>query len=229
MKNTQSVELKHMLNIAEEHRQKYEKGTYIFQEGMDAKALYVILKGSVQISKISSDGKELNLRLCTKNDICGELTLFTEDPKYLLSAYCLEDVEVAVVKKEVIEKEVFLNPDFGYELMKWMSDHFRRTQTKFRDLILHGKKGALYSTLIRLSNSYGVKKENGILIDKLITNTELGNFCCISRESTNKQLNKLKREGIISFQKGKILIHDIDHLRKEINCENCSAIYCNIE
>lgn len=229
MKNTQSVELKHMLDIAEEHTQKFAKGTYIFQEGMDAKSLFVILKGSVQISKISSDGKELYLRLCSKNDICGELTLFTEEPRYLLSALCLEDVEVAVVNKDKIEREIFTNPEFGYELMKWMSDHFRRTQTKFRDLILHGKKGALYSTLIRLSNSYGVEMENGILIDKLITNTELGNFCCISRESTNKQLNKLRREGIISFYKGKILIHDLQFLRNEINCENCSAIYCNIE
>lgn len=229
MKNTQSVDLKHMLKIAEEHKQRYTKGSYIFQEGMEASALYVILKGSVQISKISSDGRELSLRLCTKNDICGELTLFTEDPKYLLSAYCLEDVEVAVVKKEKIEQEFFSNPDFGYELMKWMSDHFRRTQTKFRDLILHGKRGALFSTLIRLSNSYGVKREDGILIDKVITNTELGTFCCISRESTNKQLNKLRREGIISFHKGKILIHDLQYLRDEINCENCSAIYCNIE
>ena len=164
MKSTQSIELKNIMSIAELHSQRFKKGTYIFQEGMDAKALYVILKGNVQISKISSDGRELSLRLCTVNDVCGELTLFTDDPKYLLSAYCLEDVEVALVRKEKIEQEFFVNPEFGYELIKWMSDHFRRTMTKFRDLILHGKKGALYSTLIRLSNSYGVEKENGILI-----------------------------------------------------------------
>ena len=41
------------------------------------------------------------------------------------------------------------------EFMKWVSIQNRKTQTKFRDLVLHGKKGALYSTLIRLTNSYG--------------------------------------------------------------------------
>ena len=33
--------------------------------------------------------------------------------------------------------------------MKWKSNQNEISQTKFRDLILHGKKGALYSTLIR--------------------------------------------------------------------------------
>ena len=36
---------------------------------------------------------------------------------------------------------------------------FPKTQTKFRDLVLNGKKGALYSTLIRMTNSYGSPKE----------------------------------------------------------------------
>lgn len=36
-----------------------------------------------------------------------------------------------------------------------MGAHMRKQHSKFRDLLLYGKKGALYSTLIRLANSYG--------------------------------------------------------------------------
>ena len=46
-----------------------------------------------------------------------------------------------------------------------------------------------------------VQKSNGILIDLPLTNQQLGDFCGTSRESTNKILNKLKREGIISITK----------------------------
>ena len=66
---------------------------------------------------------------------------------------------MAIIKKDVLEKEIFQNSALAYEFMKWMSDHFRKTQTKFRDLVLNGKKGALYSTLIRMTNSYGSPKE----------------------------------------------------------------------
>lgn len=228
IKPTHSIEIKELLKFAD-RKFKGEKGTYLFQEGMEAEELYIILSGHVQISKVTSDGHELSLRICGENDICGELTLFTENPKYLLSAKVLEAGEIAAIRKDVLENEIFQNSTLAFEFMKWMSDHFRKTQTKFRDLILNGKRGALISTLIRMSNSYGIHKENGILIDLPLTNQELGNFCGISRESTNRILNDLKNNNIIAVKKGKISILNLQYLKDEIGCENCPAVYCSIE
>ncbi|WP_338473076.1 Crp/Fnr family transcriptional regulator [Niallia sp. XMNu-256] len=228
LKSTKAIQIKELLRIAD-RTTPITKDQYLFHEGEKAEELYLILSGKVQISKVTADGRILTLRICGESDICGELTLFTDEPKYLLSAKVLEDGEMAIIKKEVLEKTIFENSALAYEFMKWMSDHFRKTQTKFRDLVLHGKKGALYSTLIRMTNSYGVHKKDGILIDLPLTNQKLGDFCGTSRESTNKTLNELKREGIISVVKGKITIHDLQYLKNEIGCENCPAVYCNIE
>lgn len=228
LKPTHSIEIKELLRFSD-RTMKAKKGEYLFQEGMDAYELYLIISGKVQISKITTDGRELSLRICGENDICGELTLFTNSPKYLLSALIIEDGEIAAIKKDVIEKEIFQNSALAFEFMKWMSDHFRKTQTKFRDLVLNGKKGALFSTLIRMTNSYGVKKPDGILIDLPLTNQELANFCGTSRESTNRILNELKRDKVISLKKGKITVHDLQFLKDEIGCENCPAIYCSID
>lgn len=228
LKSTHSIEIKEILNFAD-RRFMIKKDTYLFQEGMDADELYIVLSGKVQISKITSDGRELSLRIVGANDICGELTLFTSSPKFLLSAMAIEDAEICAVKKHTLEREIFQNSTLAFEFMKWMSDHFRKTQTKFRDLVLNGKKGALYSTLIRMTNSYGVKLDNGILIDLPLTNQELANFCGTSRESTNRILSELKKESVISIKKGKIIVHDLPFLKNEIGCENCPAVYCSIE
>jgi CRP/FNR family transcriptional regulator len=228
IKPTHSIEIKELLKFAD-RKFKSERGTFLFQEGMVADELFVIMSGKVQISKITTDGRELSLRICGANDICGELTLFTDNPRYLLSAMVLEEGEVFAIKKDVIESEIFQNSKLAFEFLKWMSDHFRKTQTKFRDLVLNGKRGALFSTLIRMSNSYGVQKGNEILIDLPLTNQELANFCGTSRESTNRILSELKKENIISVKKGKISILDLQYLKDEIGCENCSAVYCSIE
>jgi CRP/FNR family transcriptional regulator len=227
-KPTQSIEIKELLQFSD---RKFisEKGTFLFQEGMEAKELYIILSGRVQISKVTSDGRELSLRICGENDICGELTLFTDNPKYLLSAKVLEEGEIVAIRKDVLENEIFQNSSLAFEFMKWMSDHFRKTQTKFRDLVLNGKRGALFSTLIRMSNSYGVQQKNGILIDLPLTNQELANFCGTSRESTNRILSELKQDNIISVKKGRITILNLQYLKNEIGCENCPAVYCSIE
>ena len=228
IKPTHSLEIKELLKFAD-RKFKSVRDTFLFQEGMVAEELYIIISGKVQISKITTDGRELSLRICGENDICGELTLFTSDPKYLLSAKVLEEGEVVAIKKDVLESEIFQDSKLAFEFMKWMSDHFRKTQTKFRDLVLNGKRGALFSTIIRMTNSYGIHKDNEILIDLPLTNQELANFCGTSRESTNRILSELKKENIISIKKGKITVLDLQYLKDEIGCENCPAVYCSIE
>ncbi len=55
-----------------------------------------------------------------------------------------------------------------------------------------------------MTNSYGVLKENGILIDLPLTNQELANFCATSRESVNRMLNELKKQVQFLFIKERL-------------------------
>jgi CRP-like cAMP-binding protein len=208
---------------------KFKKGTFLFREGQEAKEMYIILSGKVQVSKMNAEGKELFLRLCKKKDIVGELTLFTVGPRYLFNAKVVEDGEAAAINIENLENILFNNSQLAYQFLKWMNDHIRRTITKFRDLVLHGKKGALYSTLIRLSNSYGIKKEDGIHINVPITNQDLANYCGTARESVSRMLGELRDEGIISINRKRIIIHDLAFLKREIQCENCPIEFCNMD
>lgn len=211
------------------HVRNIEKGTYLFQEGSSANELYIIKKGKVQISKIVPDGRELTLRICSEGELIGEMSLYCKSPKYMLNAYVIESGEVAVISREVLEGKLEENNQLAIELLKWMGLQQRKAQSKFRDLVLHGKKGALYSTLIRLSNSYGERNDNGILINLPLTNQELANFCGTSREVVNRLLSDIRKKGIISVNKGIITIHDLTYLRNEIDCENCPIDLCNID
>lgn len=225
-----SPELQNLLDSISTMK-KIDKGSYLFQEGTEAQHIYIIKSGLVQISKLTADGKELILRICRDRDFIGELTLFTDNPKYLLSAKVLEAAEVFVINIDQLEKKLILNQnsELTFEFMKWMSNHMRKFQSKIRDLLLNGKKGALYSTLIRLSNSYGIQQESGVLINLSLTNRELAKFCDSSRESVNRMLVELRKLNVISINKSsKILIKDIAYLRKEIGCENCPIEICNI-
>ncbi|WP_059170726.1 Crp/Fnr family transcriptional regulator [Bacillus sp. FJAT-27445] len=205
------------------------KGNFLFREGQEANEVYIILSGNVQITKMNPQGQELLLRLCGANDIVGELTLFTIDPKYIFSAKVVEDSRIAALNIGDLEHAFFKNSKLAYEFLKWMNDHMRKTMTKFKDLVLYGKKGALYSTLIRLSNSYGVKGEDGIYINVSLTTQDLANFCGTAREIVSRMLSDLKQRNIISVRSRKIIIHDLDYLKRENNCDNCPIEYCNVE
>lgn len=206
-----------------------KKGSFLFQEGQPATEMFLILSGRIQISKMNAEGEELYLRLCSTHDIVGELTLFTEDPRYIFNARIIEDGHVAGIQLDMLEKALFKNSNLGYQFIKWMNDHIRRTMTKFRDLVLFGKKGALYSTLIRLSNSYGVQKNDEIHITVSITTQDLAHFCGTAREIVSRMLTDLKKKKIISIDHKKIIIHNIEYLKAENDCGNCPVSHCTID
>jgi CRP/FNR family transcriptional regulator len=222
------VTLHHFLESVH-HTRKVEKGMFLFQEGTPADELFIVKSGIIQIGKIIPDGRELTLRMCSHGDFIGELNLFSPAPKYLLSGRVTESGEVAVIKKDVLEEKLSNDLVLSHEFMKWMSQQYRKTQAKFRDLVLHGKKGALYSTLIRMSNTHGIKTNKGILIELPLTNQELANFCGTSREVVNRLLSELRKNEIISIDKGTITINDLEYLKREIDCEDCPAVICRID
>ncbi|MFD2445625.1 Crp/Fnr family transcriptional regulator [Bacillus sp. CGMCC 1.16607] len=206
-----------------------KKGAYLFREGQFAEELFIIISGKIQIFKLNAEGRALSLRLCQKNDIIGELTLFTKNPKYFFNAYTIEDCKVAAINIELLEQSLLKNSKLATEFMKWMNAHYRKTITRFRDLVLHGRKGALYSTLIRLSNSYGEHHENGIVITVPLTNEDLASYTGSARENVSRMISQLRKMKIISINRKTITIHNLDFLKSEIACENCPVSFCKIE
>lgn len=206
-----------------------EKGSYLFQESTPASDLYYIIKGKVEVSKVVPDGRELTIRISSENDLVGETVLFSQNPKYMMNAKMMEDGTVAVISKDALEEKIASDSHLAVEMMTWLSAQNRKNQAKFRDMLLHGKKGAFYSTLIRLSNSYGTEAEDGKVINLPFTNQELANFCGTSREVVNRMLAQLRKNNVISIKKGRITILDFDYLKQEIDCENCPIEICTID
>jgi len=59
--------------------------------------------GKVTVSKLLSNGHELTIRICSRNDIVGELLLFSQNPAYMFHAKAIENIEVAVVLEKLLK------------------------------------------------------------------------------------------------------------------------------
>lgn len=205
----------------------FEKGSCLFWEGDAANHLYYIMEGRVRTTKSADNGRTLTLYLHQQGDLIGQMDPF-QDSVHNFSAEVTEDVKVGVIQRKDLEVLLWQNSDLAIEFMKWMGLMHRLTQTKFRDLIMFGKTGALCSLLIRLSNSYGTEKEDGIFIDLKINNTELADMIGATRESVNRMLSELKRDGVIINQNGHMVIKDLAYLREVCHCENCPKQVCRM-
>lgn len=173
---------------------KVNKGNKIFLEGERSKEIYYIKSGVVSISQETETGKELTIRICGPDSIIGEGSLFCNLVYNSMTAKVLESATLYVLSRQSLEHLLEEQPTIMVEYMKWLQTENLKHQSRLRDLVLNGKKGALFSTLIRLSNTYGKLLEDGsIFIEFQLTNTEIANLCATSREMINRMLNDLKK------------------------------------
>ena len=204
-------------------------GEYLFHEGDHAKYFYFVRSGQIFITKFAESGRVLSLRLATKGSIIGELPLFEKTPIYIFNAVAQSPSEVYAIEFPILHTYLEKKPALAINLLKIIGMHMRKQHSKFRDLLLYGKKGAIYSTLIRFANSYGKEIDGGILITVPLTNQELANYSATARESLNRMLSDLRRQNVLEMRDGLIFIRDINFLKREIQCENCGREICNIE
>ncbi|WP_249862638.1 Crp/Fnr family transcriptional regulator [Paenibacillus konkukensis] len=206
---------------------KVSAGSYLFWEGDSADKLYFMNQGRVKITKTSDEGKSFILYMYGQGDLFGQLDPFQQSV-HNFNAEVMEDSSIGIIQQRDLETLLWQHGDLAIEFMKWMGLMHRMTQTKFRDLMMFGKPGALCSTLIRLSNSYGVRQDNQIFITKKLTNSELADMIGATRESVNRMLSDLKKLNVISMENNNIVIENIDYLRNICQCENCPKDMCRI-
>ncbi|HJV46114.1 MAG TPA: Crp/Fnr family transcriptional regulator [Bacillota bacterium] len=208
--------------------QKYKKNQIVFMDGEKADKFYLIKSGRARVCKTTAEGKDLLLKLCQTDELVGELVLFQEGITYTTSAQMLEPGELYVFQRPALEALLEHNPHLCVEFMRWIGILYRLDQSKLRDFILHGKNGALYSILIRLSNSYGRKVSEGILIDFPIKIQDLARMIGTPRETISRILSELKDLNILEMQDGSIIIYDLEYLKSSICCDNCPTEICQI-
>ncbi|WP_096198988.1 Crp/Fnr family transcriptional regulator [Bacillus sp. FJAT-45350] len=192
-----------------------KKGEVIFFEFDIAEAIYFVNKGKIRISKSSTEGKEITLTVRKPGEIFAEAALFgTKGDTYPATATAIEESVVSSIQIKELEEYAKKCPEIANGLFKIMSNRLRTSQATLRDVALYGKQDSLASTLLRLVKEYGEETEQGITIQLKLTHEELGSYFGATRESVNRLINQLKREGIVSNKQGFITVHHVERLEK---------------
>lgn len=214
--------------IDKEPIQKFPVGSYLFQEKEEVDNIYLLINGSVSIGRVHVKGKEFILKILSGEELIIEYELFKKNQAYHFFAKTLSNCEVLVIKKSQFEEYALSEPYVLAALSNWFSTRYIKSQIKCQDLIMNGKKGGLYSILIRLCNNYGIATENGILIDLPITHQELANLTFGTREVIQRMLKELREKDVISYEQQRFTVKNLAYLRHEVDCQNCSSQICGV-
>jgi CRP-like cAMP-binding protein len=188
------------------HIRHYPKGTSLFERGDHADGLLLIISGSVKISNITSDAREVVLNFLGSGDIVGEIALLGGGAR-TASAMAHRDTEIFQLYRRDILPVLTQHPDALMEIVQLLCQRFRTLSELVEDS-LRDMRSRFAAGILRLATQHGRRTPRGIEIDLAINQRDLGNYLGISRENTNRQLNRLVRAGVICISGGVLTVVD---------------------
>ncbi len=94
----------------------FKKKQILFQEGATGRIIFLLLSGTIKVSKSSVDGQEIIIRLVKPGELFAEAILFKDDI-YPGTALAVEDSQVFLMYRETI-RSLLGNPEFRDEFIK---------------------------------------------------------------------------------------------------------------
>ena len=188
-----------------------KKDETLFFKGDIGDSLYIIKKGKIKISIPTEEGEELIISIFSDGDFFGELFLLDKAPRSA-DAVAITDTELLVLHRDVFYTYLFERKQAIEAIMSALCNRLRKTDDFLTDLCYTSVPKRLVKTLIELSERFGKKFDEKIILDLEITQSDLGAMLGVTRETVNRELMKLKLQGILTKHKKKIIINDFKKL-----------------
>lgn len=129
-------ELEKIKNIAVQ--KKYRTEEVIIKENVKGEELYIIIGGSVRISKMIKDAEKQTFAILKGGNFFGELSLL-DGRAHSATVEAVEESEILIINKNDFDKLLETDPQGGFKVMKKIiieiSSLLRQMNDKFTDMI----------------------------------------------------------------------------------------------
>lgn len=181
------------------------KGTAVFHQNDSGGGLYLILAGSVKISRTGRDGRDVTVAMLHEGNFFGEMSLLDGQPRSA-SATALQATRLLVLDREHFQRYVLAQAGIMAKLLRELSKRLRAADQTIENLALGSVHDRLVCLLGHLGRRTPVKDGTGC-IERAPTHQELAEMVGSSRETVTRALAAMEREGLIAIDKKRITLY----------------------
>lgn len=192
---------------------KFKKKERIFLEGSKKEAVYFIKKGIVKAFKTDENGNEHIISLLKEGEMFPHTGFFIHD-YYPATTEAVIDTLLIAVPTESFEALMIKSPTIAVKVIRSISEKLKELQEKLQSITGKDTHERIVGFFIKLVNDYGKKEDEVIYIPLPMTNQEFANHIGTTRETVNRVINQLKKEGILEQIKSGYIIKNIEALKK---------------
>jgi len=190
-----------------------KQGEALFRKGDEGNEMYIIKEGAIKIVLPSSVGEEIILAVLREPSFFGTMSMFDGQSR------SADAVAMTASRLLVLERDAFIHILQEDEhalrtLLCDLSSMIRKTDDLLEGLCFFSISTRLAKCLLELAEKVSDGRDKPVEIDLTFTQKELGEMVGATRESVNRELKKLREEGIIQLNRGVITISDWESLEE---------------
>jgi CRP/FNR family transcriptional regulator len=184
----------------------YRKGQRIYGPDDVSKSIYLVVTGTVGISQIAEDGRELLLELVRPDELSGE-SAFLNDPGRSEQAMAIEKVDLMTWAVSDMEALVRRRPPLAVALLQFLAQRNADLTRRIESLSIDSIERRLARSLIRLSERLGTPEEDGSVRMMPFTHVLLSRYVGTTREIVTQHMNRFRKQGYVSYSRQGIRLY----------------------
>jgi len=182
-------------------RRVLHSGDVIFHQGDSGAACYLIQEGRVRIFVLDEDGHELSVRVIGPGEIIGEMALFDDSPRSA-SAVAMTETRFLILQQRVLQQCIHEHPHFAISLLQTLSRRLRQSNDQAGRLASMTVEERLLRQIRAFAKTTGKPMRGSVRITMPLTQSELASLVGTSRESVNRALANLRKQGKLRVTEG---------------------------
>lgn len=184
-----------------------KKGDVLLHQGDPGDYLIILLDGTIRVSMVASNGREIILDYLEPGSVIGEIALL-DGGERTASVTALGEGQYlklgAKAFRDVLEK----HPSVAWRLLREMARRLRNANNTI-------ESDRAFASGPRLARSLQRLMQNGAEgVALRLSQSELGAFAGISRENINRQLGAWADAGIVALEQGRVRVLDMEILEE---------------
>jgi CRP/FNR family cyclic AMP-dependent transcriptional regulator len=194
-------------------RRRVRRSEVIYALGTPGDAAFLLRRGLVKVSRLSTDGREITLCLYYPGDLFGEEAMVNGATR-ICQAQALEECSLLSLPAPLLQRLTREEGALALALARLMGHRREEVENQVEDLAFRDVGGRLARLLITLADRQGTVMDDGrTLLNTRLTHQELANCVGTTRETLTLTIDRFKADGWIRFEGRMIAICEPQALR----------------
>jgi CRP-like cAMP-binding protein len=200
----------------DEHpRQVFKRGDYIFLPEENADKIYFLETGRVKVGTYNDEGKEVTKAILGPGEVFGELALVGADKRRDF-AIATEETNCCILSMAEIKSLMREYDGLSLFLMRIMGRRVLDMEKRLESLVFKDSRTRVVEFLYNLAREKGQRVGYEMLVRRFLTHQEIANLTATSRQTVTTILNELRNKNVLTFNRKRMLVRDMDLLKAEI-------------